>query len=239
MGENEYILQAAGLHKSFGSGPGRVEVLRGLDLNVRRGEFLAVMGPSGCGKSTLLHVLGLMTPPDAGSVVIDGEEAADRETGEGLDDVIVVPESRKVRIRREKIGFVFQRFNLLGVLSGYDNIALSLRIRGLKADGRIDELLAATGVAEVAGRKPAKLSMGEQQRLAVARAVAHSPELLLADEPTGSLDSENKAALLELIRRTNLQYAQTIVMITHSASAAAAADRIVYMIDGKITDGEH
>ena len=239
MGENEYILRAAGLHKSFGSGPGRVEVLRGLDLNVRRGEFLAVMGPSGCGKSTLLHVLGLMTPPNAGSVVIDGEEATDREIGEGPDDLIVVPESRKARIRREKIGFVFQRFNLLSVLSGHDNIALSLRIRGLRADGRIDELLAAMGVAEVAGRKPAKLSIGEQQRLAVARAVAHSPELLLADEPTGSLDSENTAALLELIRRANRQYAQTIVMITHSASAAAAADRIVYMKDGKIIDGEH
>lgn len=239
MPENEYILEARGLHKSFGPASARVHALRGLDLRVRRGEFLCVMGPSGCGKSTLLHILGLMTPPDAGSVVIDGEEATGRQVGDGPDDVIVVPESRKARIRREKIGFVFQRFNLLSVLSGYDNIALSLRIRGLRADGRIDELLAAMGVAEVAGRKPAKLSMGEQQRLAVARAVAHSPELLLADEPTGSLDSENKAALLELIRRANRQYAQTIVMITHSASAAAAADRIVYMKDGKIIDGEH
>ncbi len=216
-----------------------VQALQDIDLSMEENEFVCLLGPSGCGKSTLLHVLGLMTPPNAGSVVIDGEEATDREIGEGGDDVIVVPESRKARIRREKIGFVFQRFHLVSVLSGHDNIALSLRIRGLRADGRIDELLAAMGVAEVAGRKPAKLSMGEQQRLAVARAVAHSPQLLLADEPTGSLDSENKAALLELIRRANRQYAQTIVMITHSASAADAADRIVYMKDGKIIDGEH
>ncbi len=224
MGDGEYILKAENLHKSFGAGPARVHVLRGLDLRVRRGEFLAVMGPSGCGKSTLLHVLGLMTAPDGGSVFIDGREAS------------ALPETHQGRIRREKIGFIFQRYNLISVLSGYDNIALSLRIRGRQDDARIAELLCTMGVADVASRKPAQLSIGEQQRLAVARGVAHRPEVLLADEPTGSLDSANQAVLLELLSQTNREHGQTIVMITHSAGAAEAAERIVYMKDGRILD---
>jgi putative ABC transport system ATP-binding protein len=224
MSSDEYILEARGLHKSFGAGSARVHVLRGLELKLRRGEFLAVMGPSGCGKSTLLHVLGLMASPDAGEVRIDGRDSA------GLG------EAARAEIRRRRIGFVFQRFNLLSVLSGYDNIALSLRIRGLDGRARIDELLAAMGVADVAGRKPRELSIGQQQRLAVARAIAHQPDLLLADEPTGSLDSDNAAALLELLARANRQKGQTIVMITHSAEVAASAGRIVHMKDGKILD---
>ncbi len=233
MPDEHHILTAAGLHKSFGKGPAQVYVLRGLDLCVRRGEFLAVMGPSGCGKSTLLHVLGLMTRPDDGLVSIDGETAADARA-----DSAAVPESHKARIRRKKIGFVFQRFNLISVLSGYDNIVLSLRIRGLKPDGRIAELLEAMDVADVvARRKPGALSIGEQQRLAVARAVAHRPDILLADEPTGSLDSTNQSALLELLRRANRQYGLAIVMITHSPAVAESADRIVHMKDGRILDG--
>ncbi len=224
MAEQEYILEASNLHKSFGKGPAAVHVLRGLNLRVRRGEFLAVMGPSGCGKSTLLHVLGLMTPPQEGQVLLDGREAT------GLSP------SRQARIRREKIGFVFQRFNLISVLSGYDNIVLSMKIRHCRDNGRIDELLDTMGVAEVAHRKPAKLSIGEQQRLAVARAVAHRPEVLLADEPAGSLDSKNKAALLQLLQRTNREQGQTVVMITHSPSAAESAGRIVHMEDGGILD---
>jgi putative ABC transport system ATP-binding protein len=225
MSQTDCILEASGLHKSFGTGPARVHVLRGLDLRVRRGEFLAVMGPSGCGKSTLLHVLGLMADADAGHVRFDGR------------DVTALGERARAAIRREKIGFVFQRFNLLGVLSGYDNIVLSLKIRGLRCDGKVRELLESMGVFEAARRKPAQLSIGEQQRLAVARALVHSPEVLLADEPTGSLDSEHKAALLELLRQANRDRGQTIVMITHSAGAAAAADRIAQMKDGVILDG--
>jgi len=223
--ESETILAAEGLHKSFGRGAARVDVLRGLDLQVRRGEFLAVMGASGCGKSTLLHVLGLMATPDAGVVRIDGRAVS----GLGEPD--------RAGIRRKRLGFVFQRFNLLSVLSGYDNILLSLRIRGRGDRGRVDELLEAMGVADAARRKPGALSIGEQQRLAVARALAGEPELLLADEPTGSLDSENRAALLEILRRANREGGQTIVMITHSAGVAAAAGRIVYMKDGQIVDG--
>ena len=218
------ILAARGLHKAFGAGPARVDVLRGLDLTLRRGEFLAVMGPSGCGKSTLLHVLGLMTPADAGTVRIDGRDAS------------ALPEAARAAIRRRKLGFIFQRFNLLGVLSGRDNILLSLRIRGLRADGDVDDLLEAMGVAGVARRKPGHLSIGEQQRIAVARALAHRPEILLADEPTGSLDSANSAALLDLIADANRRRGQTVVMITHSADAAAAAGRVVHMKDGRLLD---
>ncbi|MHC4985721.1 MAG: ABC transporter ATP-binding protein [Planctomycetota bacterium] len=218
---NESIIAAKSLRKSFGRGAGRVHVLRGLDLAVRRGGLLAVMGPSGCGKSTLLHVLGLVTPADEGDLVIDGEPV-------GRSD------RQRHRLRRDVFGFVFQRFNLLGQLSAADNVATSMRVRGRKLDGRIGELFAAMGVAEVAGRKPSQMSMGQQQRVAIVRALAHQPAILLADEPTGNLDSDNTAALLELLRGINRQHGQTIVMITHSAEVAAAADRTVRMTDGRI-----
>ncbi len=226
MTQRECILEARGLHKSFGSGAAREHVLRGLDLKVRRGEFLAVMGPSGCGKSTLLHVLGLMAGADAGAVMIDGE------------DVTVLDERRRAEIRRTRMGFLFQRFNLLQTLSGYDNILLSLRIRGLDGQARIGPLLAAMGVADAAGKKPAELSIGQQQRLAMARAIAHEPDLILADEPTGSLDSDNAAALLGLLAGANSRNGQTIVMITHAPEVAAAANRVVHMRDGRIVDGK-
>jgi putative ABC transport system ATP-binding protein len=221
--ENKNILLARDLHKSFGRGAAKVHVLRGLDLTVRRGEFLAVMGPSGCGKSTLLHVLGLMTGPDEGRIVLDSREVPDDEPSRTL-------------LRRRHIGFVFQRFNLLGVLNAADNIRISLRVRGLEMDGRAEEVLDQLGLADLARRKPAQMSTGEQQRLAVGRALAHHPELILADEPTGNLDSDNARRLLELLRQVNRQETQTIVMVTHSATAAETADRIVRMADGKIVD---
>jgi putative ABC transport system ATP-binding protein len=225
MSGSDVILEGRGLHKFFGPPAARVHALRGLDLRVGRGEFLAVMGPSGCGKSTLLHLLGLMTRPNEGRVFIDGAD-----TG-ALD------ERARTQIRRRQLGFVFQRFNLLSVLSGYDNILLSLRIRGLTDDGRIGRLLETMGVSDVARRKPGQTSIGQQQRLAVARAVAHAPEVLLADEPTGSLDSANAQALLDLLAGQNRQRGQTIVLITHSPAVAAAAGRIALMQDGKILDG--
>jgi len=211
------------LRKSFGKGRARVEVLRGLDLAVKKGEFLSVMGPSGCGKSTLLHVLGLMTPADEGNVVMEGVEIGMRE-------------SARTAARRRLVGFVFQRFNLLGVLTGADNVRISLQVRRLRPDGRMDELFEAMGVAHVANRKPGHMSIGEQQRVAVVRAVAHRPALLLADEPTGNLDSDNADALLELFREMNRKEGQTIVMITHSSEAASRADRILRMKDGKLID---
>lgn len=223
MSHNDNILVAKDLHKSFGRGRAATHVLRGLDISVRRGRFLAVMGPSGCGKSTLLHVLGLITPPDAGTTMLDGHLA-------GKD------RAARAALRRTHIGFVFQRFNLLGVLSAADNVAVSLRIRGLKAGGRVAQLFEALGVSHVANRKPSQMSIGEQQRVAVARAIAHRPAVLLADEPTGSLDSANNDALLEIFRGMNRGDGQTIVMITHSADTAAWADRIVHMKDGILVD---
>ena len=223
MADNENILVATRLHKSFGKGPARVHVLRGIDISVRAGEFLAVMGPSGCGKSTLLHVLGLMTPPDAGAILIDGREVANSR-------------SRRTALRKSHIGFVFQRFNLLSVLSAYDNVAISLHVRGLDADGRVRQLFETMGVAHVMRRKPGEMSMGEQQRVAMVRALAHGPKILLADEPTGNLDSGNSTALLKLLRQANRRENQTVVMITHSLEAAGHADRVLNMEDGTITD---
>jgi putative ABC transport system ATP-binding protein len=221
VSENENILAANGLHKSFGSGSAKVHALRGVDLRVKRGEFLGIMGPSGSGKSTLLHILGLMTLPDEGQLELDG---------------ILVGNSSNHRtaIRRSHIGFVFQRFNLLGVLSAAGNVGISLHVRGIKADGRVDELFEQMGVSHVARRKPAEMSVGEQQRVAIVRALAHRPALLLADEPTGNLDSENAAALLKLFQQMNQKYRQSIVMITHSPDSASYADRVVYMRDGRL-----
>ena len=224
-------LEGRSLVKSFGQGMGRVTVLHELDLAVRAGEFLSVMGPSGCGKSTLLHVLGLMTPTDPatgggrlGTVYVKGRAVGDSQ-------------ALRTRIRREDIGFVFQRFNLLAQLTAMDNVAISLRIRGLKAyDGIVDELFEMMGVSHVKRRKPGQMSIGEQQRVAAVRALAHRPAILLADEPTGNLDSQSTAALLELFQKLNRQEGQTIVMITHSENAAAYSDRTVHMNDGKLTD---
>jgi putative ABC transport system ATP-binding protein len=225
MSEDEDILRGQGLVKAYGRGPARNEVLHGVDLTVRQGEFLAVMGPSGCGKSTLLHILGLMSRPDEGRLEIAGQ------------DVCAAPETQRTLLRRRTLGFVFQRFNLVTSISAADNVAVSLRIRGLKADrSAIHEMLDHMGVAHVGGRKSGAMSIGEQQRVAVARGLAHRPALLMADEPTGCLDSANADALLELFRQANAA-GQTIVMITHSPSAAAAADRILYMKDGRIENG--
>ncbi|MGA2266025.1 MAG: ABC transporter ATP-binding protein [Phycisphaerae bacterium] len=224
MADEENILAARGLEKSYGSGPARVHVLRGLDLTVRRGEFLAVMGPSGCGKSTLLHILGLVTPPDAGTLELCGR---------------VVPRGggELQRMRQRNVGTVFQRFNLLGVLTAEHNVAISLRVRGLAGtDGRVRRLFEEMGVEHVMRRKPGQMSIGEQQRVAVVRALAHEPDLLLADEPTGNLDSDNAERLLALFAELHHSRRQTIVMITHSAEAASVARRVVHMRDGKLID---
>jgi len=241
MSETDYILEGRSLVKSFGQGHARVTVLHELDIAVRTGEFLSVMGPSGCGKSTLLHVLGLMTPTDPGPngkrlgrVCVRGRPVEEYE-----NEPIWswrTPDAQRTRIRREEIGFLFQRFNLLGQLNAMDNVAISLRIRGMKADERIDELFEMMGVSHVKRRKPGQMSIGEQQRVAAVRALAHRPAILLADEPTGNLDSQNTAALLELFQRLNRDEGQTIVMITHSDNAAAYSDRTVHMNDGKLTD---
>ncbi len=223
MTSGEDILTASGLHKSYGRGPARVHVLRGLDVRVRRGEFLVVMGPSGCGKSTLLHVLGFITPPDAGTVAFAGRQVGPAD-------------AHRTAIRRAHIGFVFQRFNLLGVLSAADNVAISLRVRRCRENGQVPLLFDRMGVSHVMRRKPGEMSIGEQQRVAVVRALAHDPALILADEPTGNLDSASAEGLLRLLGELRRERQRTIVMITHSAEAAACADRIVHMRDGRLID---
>ncbi|MBS3821221.1 MAG: ATP-binding cassette domain-containing protein [Planctomycetes bacterium] len=224
MTNSDNILEASGIVKAYGRGETRTEVLRGLNLSVRAGEFLVVMGPSGCGKSTLLHILGLMGRPHAGTVTFGGKVVGDGD-------------AERNAVRREQIGFVFQRFNLLSVLSAVDNVRISLKVRG-RADvnGRVEQLMDLLGVTHVARRKPGRMSIGEQQRVAVVRALAHEPALLLADEPTGNLDSASSDALLDLLRKINRDSGQTIVMITHSVDAAGRADRILHMKDGQLRE---
>jgi putative ABC transport system ATP-binding protein len=227
---NQIILDAAGLHKSFGQGLARNHVLRGVNLAVGRGEFVAIMGQSGCGKSTLLHVLGLMTSVDS--------DSAGLPMGQIILDGMPVPASpsRRNLLRRTHIGFVFQRFNLISVLSARDNVAVSMRVRGLAYNDYADDLFERLGVGHLKNRKPGKMSIGEQQRVAVVRALAHKPALLLADEPTGNLDSDNSRELLGVFGDMNRQMGQTIIMITHSAEAATHAGRIVCMKDGQVSN---
>ena len=203
---------------------GRLEtpVLFDIDLEIRRGEFIAIMGPSGCGKSTLMHILGLMLSPTSGKVCLDGCETT------------ILKKNSRSLLRREKIGFVFQRFNLLPTLTARQNIAIAERIRGRQLDGQISNALESVGMADKAHYKPGQLSIGQQQRIAIARAISHRPELILADEPTGNLDSANSERILQLFREVHQQSGVTVVMITHSPSAAQWADRVVRMTDGKI-----
>lgn len=215
------MVTARSVCKSYRDGDRDAPVLRGVDLDIQAGEFVAVMGPSGCGKTTLLNVLGLMTPPTAAEELrIDGVDCLD------------LGEQGRTRIRRDKIGFVFQRFNLLRTLSARANIELALRLRGGPPDGQATQALRDVGLLECAHRKPGHLSIGEQQRVAIARAVACRPAILLADEPTGNLDSANAEAVIRLFRRFHETNGLTIIMITHDAECAAAADRLLHMKDG-------
>lgn len=223
---HEPVLIARGISKSFRQGRSDWSVLHEIDLQVARGEFVAIMGPSGCGKTTLLHILGLMARPTrAESLIIDGKETLE------------LGPSGRTAIRRDKIGFVFQRFNLLEVLDARANLALSLKLRGRSIDGEIDSLLAFVGLGEKSHLKPGQMSMGEQQRLAFARAILHRPAILLADEPTGNLDSENADRLMTLIDTARRQFNQTIVMVTHNRELAGQADRMCLMKDGRLLDG--
>lgn len=220
--DDTHILTAHGVRKDFRSGSVVTEVLRGLDLAVRPGEFVTIMGPSGCGKSTLLHILGLMMPPtQADELAIEGTSALE------LND------SRRTQMRREKIGFVFQRFNLLPVLSAEQNIRLALRLRGVDVDGRVDAILSDVDLTDSRRKKPRELSIGQQQRVAIARALVTRPPILLADEPTGNLDSDNAQRVLDLLRRFRDRDGQTILMITHNPQCTEWADRVLRMKDGR------
>ena len=220
----ETILEARGLTKVYRTEAAPTAALRGVDLAVRRGEFVSVMGPSGCGKSTLLYLLGLLATPTDGTVVLDGA------------DTVAISDGRRTLLRRRHIGFVFQRFNLLAALSAEDNVALALRLRHEAVQSRAREMLAAVGLDDKRRRRPGELSVGEQQRVAIARALVTRPDVLLADEPTGNLDSEASARVLDLIGRFHQQSGQTIVLITHNEKVAERAERLLRMRDGRIAD---
>jgi len=218
----ETILEARGLTKVYRTDAAPTAALRGVDLAVRRGEFVSVMGPSGCGKSTLLYLLGLLATPTEGTVVLDGTD-----TG-------AISDGRRTLLRRHHIGFVFQRFNLLAALSAEDNVALALRLRREAVQSQAREMLAAVGLDDKRRRRPGELSVGEQQRVAIARALVTRPDVLLADEPTGNLDSEASERVLDLIGRFHRDAGQTIVLITHNEKVAERAERLVRMRDGRI-----
>jgi putative ABC transport system ATP-binding protein len=218
------IIEIKDLHKTYRAGVVDVHALRGVDLCVQPGEFLAVIGPSGSGKSTLFHIIGGLTPPTSGKVSVGGVDMAS------------MSDSDRTRMRRRTVGFVFQKFNLLPNLTARDNIAVARFIGGSKSkpEPEFEALLNLLGISNRLDHKPNALSGGEQQRVAIARAIVNRPAILLADEPTGNLDSENSKAVLEVLRDLNQRTKQTVLMITHNPEAAAYGHRTVQMRDGKI-----
>jgi putative ABC transport system ATP-binding protein len=223
--DDALAVEACGLVKVFGEGGAQVRALDGVDLRVARGEMVAIMGPSGSGKSTLLHIVGALEAPTGGTVAVAGRRY------DGADDKALT------RLRGEHIGFVFQFFNLLGSLSAVENVMLPALIVGRADDAtrrRAIELLDLVGLADRASHTPRELSGGQQQRVSIARALLLEPELILADEPTGNLDTKSGREVLGLLRQLASAEGHTIVMVTHDPSAAAVADRIVFLRDGRV-----
>lgn len=223
------ILKTEDLKMIYRVGKVDVNALRGVDLSIAPGEFIAVMGPSGCGKSTLLHILGGLLKPTSGRVIVDGE------------DLAAMSDAARTDMRRRKIGFVFQRFNLFPTLTAEGNLKLAEHIhsgggngRGVVDDNTRREILQLLRLENKMRHKPLELSGGEQQRVAIARAVINRPAIILADEPTGNLDTENSTIVLDMLQKLNREFKQTIVMITHNPEAAAVASRTVVMRDGMI-----
>ena len=217
------ILQTKDLRKIYGAGETEVRALDGVDLTVEKGEFVAVVGTSGSGKSTLLHMLGGLDRPTSGSVTVDGREIFSLK-----DEALTI-------LRRRKIGFVFQNYNLVPVLNVYENIVLPIQLDGKEPDqGYLDQIIATLGLEKKLQSLPNNLSGGQQQRVAIARALAAKPAILLADEPTGNLDSKTSQDVMGLLKVTSQRFAQTIVMITHNEEIAQMADRIVRIEDGRI-----
>jgi putative ABC transport system ATP-binding protein len=220
------IIEARNLKKIYHVGDVDVPALRGVNLSIRKGEFVSLIGPSGSGKSTLFHILGGLTPPTSGSVLID-----DRDLSQMSD-------ADRTNLRKNKVGFVFQKYNLLPTLSAADNIAIARDIAGNNSnnDEQFKRALDMLGIAHRLKHKPKALSGGEQQRVAIARAIVNHPAILLADEPTGNLDTENSTIVLNLLRELNERLGQTILMITHNPEAAAYAHRTMRMRDGQIVE---
>jgi putative ABC transport system ATP-binding protein len=223
---NEPIIETRDLTKVYRVGKVDVPALRGVDLRVQSGDFLSIVGPSGSGKSTLFHIIGGLTPPSGGHVTVAGQELAK------------LSDTGRTRLRKRTVGFVFQKFNLLPNLTARDNIAVARFISGMdtKPDPQFEEILKALGIDGRLDHKPSELSGGEQQRVAIARAVVNRPAILLADEPTGNLDTENSNAVLEIMRDLNRRLGQTILMITHNPEAASFGQSTVRMRDGRIVE---
>lgn len=221
------ILETRDLKKQYGTGESAVHALAGVNLSVENGEFVAVVGTSGSGKSTLLHMLGGLDRATSGKVYVDGK------------DIFALKDEELTIFRRRKIGFVFQSFNLVPVLSVYENIVLPLQLDGKTVDNAfIGEIAEALGLKEKLNVLPNQLSGGQQQRVAIARALAAKPAILLADEPTGNLDSCTSQDVMGLLKTTSTKFSQTIVMITHNEEIAQLADRIIRIEDGRIVTGK-
>ena len=220
---NEIILKAENLCKTYGSGDAAVKALDDVSLEIRKGEFTAIIGQSGSGKSTLLHMLGAMDMPDSGTLTVDGQ------------NVFSLNDDNLAAYRRQKVGFVFQFFNLLPVMTAKENILIPLSLDGRKADEEyLAELAETMGISDRLNHYPHQLSGGQQQRVAIARAMIAKPSVILADEPTGNLDSASGKEILSLLKTTIKKYGQTLILITHDSSVAKEADRIITIADGKI-----
>ncbi|MGD6808474.1 MAG: ABC transporter ATP-binding protein [Candidatus Bathyarchaeia archaeon] len=223
---SEIALKIENLTKSYMLGKREVQALTNLNLEVKKGEFVSIMGPSGSGKTTLLNVIGCIDKATKGSVVLDGV-AVDK-----------MPENELYKIRRDKMGFVFQAFNLLPYLNARENVELpmELKISGKEArKKKSSELLAMVGLSGRENHRPQRLSQGEQQRVAIARALANDPAIILADEPTGNLDTQNKQDIIKLLANLNIKQKTTIIMVTHDSQAASHTERVVFLKDGKIS----
>lgn len=222
------FIEAVEVRKTYQVGKIEVPALRGVSFRIDRGEFVCVVGPSGSGKSTLFYILGGLTRADSGQVIVDGEDFA------RLSD------AARTQMRKRKIGFVFQRFNLLPTLDARSNIKIALDIAGINGSdaAHFDKIVALLGLENRLPHRPAELSGGEQQRVALARALINQPAIVLADEPTGNLDSENSAIVLGMLRHSNQELGQTVLMITHNPQAASYGDRVIHLRDGQIVPPE-
>ena len=221
------ILKTVDLKKYYGSGENQVKALDGVNLSVEEGEFVSVVGTSGSGKSTLLHMLGGLDYATSGSVFVSGKE------------IFKLNESELTIFRRRNIGFIFQNYNLVSMLNVYKNVVLPIRLDGNKPDDEfIGKILSLLGLTEKSRNRPNQLSGGQQQRVAIARALASKPKIVLADEPTGNLDSRTSAEVIGLLQMTNREFNQTIIMITHNEEIAQQADRIIHLEDGRVVGGD-